>query len=225
MSLRQAWIITGIILVGMAVLTVLAWSLLPPGQPIPIHFTMDGTPNRFAPREAGLSILPALALLVAFVMGSRAARGARGSFIPLADRPLSPIWIVVLAVLVGGQALIIGYALHPSLSILRLFFGAIGVLIAVLGGAMSRIEPDALIGIRTPWTRADPRVWRATHRFGSAVFVIAGIVLAGMAAFSQHPVSLAPVMLVDVVVAALVCVLYSYLVSRSAPGGSARRGR
>lgn len=222
MSLRQARILAGIILVGMAVLTVIAWSLLPPGQPIPIHFTMDGTPNRFMPREVGLLILPALALPVAFVMGWR---GARGSFVPLADRPLPPVWIVVLAVLAGGQALIIGYALHPFFDILRLFFGAIGVLIAVFGGAMSRMEPNALIGIRTPWTRADPRVWRATHRFGSAVFVIAGIVLAGTAAFSQHPVSLAAVMLVDLVVAALACVVYSYLISRSAPEGSARRGR
>ncbi len=215
MTFRQAWITGGIIILAMLAMTAAAWPLFPPGHLIPVHFGFDGRPNKYAPAEYGLLILPVLAVLVGFLMSSRVSRKNFGGFVPLADRPLPLIWIVILAVLGGGQALIIGYALHPEADTMRLFFGAIGVLIAVLGAAMSRIEPNASVGIRTPWTRADRGVWQATHRFGSAVFVVAGIVLAGIAAFWPHPASLALLLLADMIVAAVVCTVYSYLAFRS----------
>lgn len=215
MTLRQAWITGGIIILAMLAMTAAAWPLFPPGHLIPVHFGFDGRPNKYAPAEYGLLILPALALAVGLLMSSRASRNSFGGFVPLADRPLPLIWIVIFAVLGGGQALIIGYALHPEAATVRLFFGAIGVLIAVLGAAMSRIEPNAGVGIRTPWTRADRGVWQATHRFGSAVFVVAGVVLAGIAAFWPHPASLALLLLVDMIVAAVICTVYSYVAFRS----------
>ncbi|HEX3864709.1 MAG TPA: SdpI family protein [Stellaceae bacterium] len=233
MTLRQAWITSGIIILGMLAMTGIAWPLFPPGQMIPVHFTFDGTPNKFAPREFGLLILPAFALLAALLMSRVAVRNNFAGFVPLADRPAAALWIVILAVLAGGQALIIGYALHPEVEILRLFFGAIGILIAVLGAAMSRVEPNAAFGIRNPWTRTDRGVWQRTHVFGSAVFVVAGVFLAGVAAFWPHPASLALVLLADIAIAAVLCTLYSYLIFRSRstgegtafPGGAVSRDK
>ncbi len=219
MVLRQAWIAAGIILLGMAIMTAVAWPLMPPGEMIPIHFRLDGTPNRFAPREFGLLALPGLGLLVSFVLGARAARNDLGGFVPLAERSAPLSWVVMLAAFAGGQALIIGYAIHATPNLWRFFFGAIGVLIVVLGAAMIRVEPNAVIGIRTPWTRADRSVWQATHRFGSIVFIAAGTFIVGTAVFTPNPASLAIVALVVVIVAALICTLYSYLASRSLPAG------
>ena len=129
----------------------------------------------------------------------------------------------MLAVFFAGQALIIGYALHPVLDIPRLFFGALGVLILVLGGVTSRVKPDAVIAIRTPWTRGDMNIWQATQRFGSAVFMIAGIVLPGTAALLPRSGVLAVVSLADVGVAVLVCTLYSYWEYRLLSGAAQAR--
>lgn len=218
MTLRQAWISAAIILFGMAIMTAVAWPLMPTGAMIPIHFGFDGRPNRFAPAVVGLLILPILALVVSFFMSARAARNDLAGFVPLAERAAPASWLFILAGFAGGQALIIGYALHASPNLLRLLFGAVGLLVMILGAMMTRLEPNAAIGIRTPWTRADPNVWQATHRFGSVIWIIAGILIVGVALFATTTASLIVFTLSDVIVAALICTLYSYLASRSSAG-------
>jgi uncharacterized membrane protein len=42
---------------------------------------------------------------------------------------------------------------------------------------MGRFQPNWFMGIRTPWTLANPDVWRRTHRVGGRVFVLAGLAL------------------------------------------------
>lgn len=218
MTLQQAWIGAAIILVGMAIMTAVAWPLMPAGAMIPIHFGFDGRPNRFAPATIGLLILPILAVVVSLFMSARAARNDLAGFVPLAERSAPPSWLFILAGFAGGQALIIGYALHASPDLLRFLFGAVGLLVIILGATMTGLEPNGAIGIRTPWTRADRGVWEATHRFGSVICVIVGISIVGMALFAATSASLILFTLVDVIAAAVICILYSYLASRSLVG-------
>ena len=84
---------------------------------------------------------------------------------------------------------------------LLLFFVAIGL---VIGG----VPRNFYIGVRTPWTLADPAVWEATHRFTGPLFVglgLAGLVLlvAGLPAWSALPL---------IVLLPLVSVVYSLVV-------------
>jgi uncharacterized membrane protein len=41
---------------------------------------------------------------------------------------------------------------------------------------MGRIKQNWYMGIKTPWTLSDERVWNKTHRFGGRVFVIMGAI-------------------------------------------------
>ena len=56
---------------------------------------------------------------------------------------------------------------------------------ALLGNVMGKVRSNFWIGIRTPWTLANQRVWYATHRFaakttvGGALLSFAGV-LAGL---------------------------------------------
>lgn len=54
---------------------------------------------------------------------------------------------------------------------------AAGVLFIVVGNVFGKLRWNYTVGIRTPWTLADERVWDKTHRFGGWVFVIGGFVL------------------------------------------------
>lgn len=62
-----------------------------------------------------------------------------------------------------------------------------GVLAAVVGNYLGRIEPNWFFGLRTPWTLSDAAVWRRTHRFMGKVLFVAGLVLVGLAPFVALP--------------------------------------
>lgn len=53
---------------------------------------------------------------------------------------------------------------------------AVAVLLGVIGNELSRVQPTWFVGIRTPWTLADDRVWRQTHRVGARAFVVVAII-------------------------------------------------
>jgi uncharacterized membrane protein len=66
---------------------------------------------------------------------------------------------------------------------------AIGLLFIFIGYMLKQARRNFFIGIRTPWTLSSDRVWDETHRIGSVLFMISGVLaligslFGGMAAF------------------------------------------
>jgi uncharacterized membrane protein len=54
---------------------------------------------------------------------------------------------------------------------------AVGILFIVLGNYMPKFKHNYFVGIKTPWTLANEKVWAKTHRFGGKVFIVMGLVL------------------------------------------------
>jgi uncharacterized membrane protein len=54
--------------------------------------------------------------------------------------------------------------------------GGVCLLIALLGNVMGKVRRNFYVGIRTPWTIADERVWNATHRLGAKTMVVGAII-------------------------------------------------
>jgi uncharacterized membrane protein len=52
---------------------------------------------------------------------------------------------------------------------------SVALLLAFMGNELGRIRQTWFFGIRTPWTLADERVWRITHRVGGRFYVGVGI--------------------------------------------------
>jgi len=61
----------------------------------------------------------------------------------------------------------------------RAIIGGVCLLLALLGNLMGKVRRNFYIGVRTPWTLANERVWNATHRFAGKTLVAGG--LAGLA--------------------------------------------
>jgi uncharacterized membrane protein len=51
-----------------------------------------------------------------------------------------------------------------------------GILFIYIGFLIGHAEPNWFVGIRTPWTLSSGSVWKKTHRRGSTLFKLAGIV-------------------------------------------------
>jgi uncharacterized membrane protein len=88
----------------------------------------------------------------------------------------------------------------------------LGILILFVGYLLRQARRNFFIGIRTPWTLSSDFVWDKTHRLGSNLFMLAGLLtlfgafLGGAAAIWLT--------LVPLVVFSLVLAVYSYLLYR-----------
>lgn len=100
---------------------------------------------------------------------------------------------------------------HTGFRMSSVMLPAVGLLFVALGLMMRNAKRNYFIGIRTPWTLANDIVWEKTHKLGSKLFIVAGV-LTGLALFFPDKAVL--ILMVSILGAALIAIAYSYLVFR-----------
>jgi uncharacterized membrane protein len=159
-----------------AVASALAYPFLP--NRVATHFDVDGRSDRYGSRASAALTLPAVMggltvlndRLGAWPGGRDREDGdsgvqARDQAIGLVELALLPAHLAVLA-----------NGLGKPIDMSRVHRGVVGVLMIALGNLMPRLPRNGLVGIRTPWTLADPAVWERTHRLGGYLVTAAGLV-------------------------------------------------
>lgn len=89
---------------------------------------------------------------------------------------------------------------------------SLGLLFIVIGNFMPKIRDNYFTGVRTPWTLANPVVWRKTHRLSGIMWVIGGLLIA-LGAFMPKVLSVSMI-ITALVIAIIVPYVYSWLISR-----------
>jgi uncharacterized membrane protein len=178
---RTFTIIAASVIVLMAAVSVWALAALPRDALVPIHFALDGRADAWARPAVGLSLLPATALAVLAVFATL-AHGARGG-LARSGTAHRTVMLAVIGLLGAAHGVIIAVAFGREVGVTHLMVILTGLLLIVVGNVMGKVRPNRWLGIRTPWTLADARVWDRTHRFAARIFVVAGaaLVVASMA--------------------------------------------
>jgi uncharacterized membrane protein len=86
------------------------------------------------------------------------------------------IMLVILTCLTYFHGLLLWAAVSGQVGITKAVMGGVCLLFALLGNVLGKVRRNFYVGIRTPWTIADERVWNATHRLGAKTFVLGGLV-------------------------------------------------
>lgn len=208
-------LIPGLLVVALAAgFSVWAYPHLP--AEVATHFDLEGQPNGWSSRLFAAVFAPALGVVLALVftvlprIDPRAANYAK--FGPT-------YWTIanaVLLLLAAVHVFTLGKALGWTIDMSRVASLAIGGLLVVLGNLMTRIRPNWFMGIRTPWTLSSDTVWRKTHRFGGAAFVIAGLCIVATALLKASWALYGAMGLLAV--AALGSVVYSFVIWKGEQG-------
>jgi|GEM_PF-2497957 len=124
-------------------------------------------------------------------------------------------WIVgnlAILVMTSVQLLMLGLALGWPVDATLLALVVPGLFFLAVGSYLPTVPVNSLLGVRTPWTLRDERVWQKTHTLAGWTFVLGGVILFAAAAVPElyRPM----VALVGVFVAGGVPALYSFVVWR-----------
>ncbi|MBJ7895260.1 SdpI family protein [Bacillus atrophaeus] len=92
-------------------------------------------------------------------------------------RPYMAVFNTMFAVLFIINLITILTGLGYDLPIPYLGSFVLGAIFMVFGNFIQKVKPNFFLGIRTPWTLSNERVWKDTHRVSSKLFVLAGVII------------------------------------------------
>ena len=174
MNTRTTTIIVLILIVAATLAGFLLWNKLP--VQMASHWDANDHVNGYVSRFWGVFLMPlvSLGMFLLFLV------------IPQID-PLKAniakfrgMFNLFIAFIVGFMIYIHALTLlwnlgYTSFGLSRAMLPAMGLLFIFLGYLMRQSKRNWFIGIRTPWTLSSDRVWDETHRLGSVLFMISGV--------------------------------------------------
>ena len=174
---------------------------------IAIHWDINGNPNGYMDKAAGVLLLPALMGLLALLFFAIPKIDPKKrnieKFRPYFNGLVILLLVFLLAVHIETILWSAGLQVSPAL----LLPIGIGVLFFYIGLMLPHAEQNWFVGIRTPWTLTSESVWKKTHKIGGTLFKIAGIIsILGV----LSPYYSIYFVIVPVIAAAAYCVVYSY---------------
>lgn len=144
-------------------------------EQVAIHWGPGGEADDFANKYIGAFLLPLIMILLLILK----------IFLPNIDpkkknymnfsRPYNRLTEVIIVFMLVIQLTTTLINLGYDLNIETVMMLAIGSLFIIVGNYLPKVKHNYFVGIRTPWTLANERVWVKTHRFGGKAFMIFGV--------------------------------------------------
>lgn len=218
--IRKGLLLSIIPLGLMAMLGAWAFNAVTPDARFPVHFGLDGQPDRWGDPAEAFFAMVGIGVLVTAIFAVLPLLDPRGSNLRRSSGFYLTAWMATLcflALLHGAMTLsALGYIDLGSDMIIRGSACAVSLLLMVIGNVMGKSRPNWFAGVRTPWTLSSDITWEKTNRLGGRLFVVVGLIGAAAAWFLPAAFAL-PGVLGGVVAASVIAVAYSWMVWRTAP--------
>jgi len=159
------------------------WPSLP--DIVPIHWDIDNQPNDWGSKYT-LFLLPLIMGVPIYLLLKYLPKIDPKKLQVDAMKDTLLKLRVIIAFAMSAISIFITYAtLHPNGNIIgKGLFILISIFFIIMGNFLMKVRPNYFVGIRTPWTIADERVWKKTHQlggrlwfYGFMVVFIAGLLL------------------------------------------------
>jgi uncharacterized membrane protein len=171
---RKVFVFEILLIAAALAATMLVYPHLP--AQVPIHWDIHSQPDGYGPRWTlflfGPGIMAAVMGLTWVLPWLSPKRFKMDSFWPTYHLVMLLVFCMmayVFAVMLWancGRAIDMGRAISCGIC---LFF-------VLIGNVLGKLRRNFYVGVRTPWTLADERVWNATHRFAARTFVAGGLI-------------------------------------------------
>lgn len=201
-----------IILVVVFAVAIYAYIKLPADGQYPVHWSFNGQPDRYGSKFEAVSFGPIISGVIYAMAVVLPRLDPKKRNYQRFQREYLLLMQVIMGFLAAVYVITIMAAFGKQINVGMWVNATVGVLFIILGNYMGRIKQNWYMGIKTPWTLSNEKVWVKTHRFGGRMFVILGVlfVLNAFIGFITNVV----VFLVLLLVFTFSPVAYSYILYR-----------
>ena len=202
--MKNRYLVLSLLLVAAAFVgTAVFYGQLP--DRIPLHWDSRGEIDGYGGRASAFMMPCVMAGVLALLAVLPTVSPLRFSVDAFSDT----YWycaLIVEGMLAYIHAVVMAGSIDHGVDTGRWMLGGTALFIALLGNVMGKVRRNFWLGVRTPWTLANERVWYATHRLAAKMMVLCSA-LAFLAALAN--LRLAAVLLI--VAGPLVPAAYSLL--------------
>ena len=214
MSTRTTIILVTILILASILGGGLLWNRLP--EPMASHWNVNDQVDDYMSKFWGVFLMPAMSLgmFLLFLLLPQVDplkaniaqfRTTFNLFILLIFLFFEYMWVLTILWNLGSTGFKMSMAMLPALGLLFMFVGYL----------LRKAKRNWFIGIRTPWTLSNDHVWDQTHRVGSILFFISGVLTLTGSLFSDSAFWF---IFVPVLGSTLFLVVYSYVLYRRETG-------
>ena len=201
------------------IITLVVLPFLP--EQIPAHYNFAGEVDRWGSKYETL-LFPAITILMGFFMlwmakiaAKQEENGSNNEKIVFYTGMGISLWFTAMhtfslykAFAAAGS---MGFAHEADIN--QLICVLLGISMMITGNFMPKLRNNGIIGLRTPWSMKNDTVWKKSQLFGGISFIVCGVlmIIAGLLieGFAAMCIALG-LLIVDTVV----CVIYSYKISK-----------
>jgi uncharacterized membrane protein len=157
----------------------LTWENIP--DTIPVHYDHQMRPDRFGSKNSliWMSLIFSGISFLLYVLFRNIHR-----FDPKRlNKPSSnfPMLAAVIVFFLSVMSMMIILSASKNSGLMEnLLFPFLGLLFAIIGHFMRKIQPNYFAGIRIPWTLNDDENWKSTHELAGKLWFYSGLVFAAI---------------------------------------------
>lgn len=172
---RREWPALLAIVIGLLV-TIWLYPLLP--DPMPTHWNAQGQVDGYSSRQVGAILLPGLSVLIYILLLVLPRIDPRHESMQRNQELYYILRMGLVFFMVAIHIVVLVAVAFKRDSLVSLVTPiGVGLLFMLIGNYMPRMQPNWFMGIRTPWTLSNERVWRETHRVGGRMFMLGGLAM------------------------------------------------
>lgn len=183
-------------------------------QKIPTHWNAKGEIDGYTDKPLGVYIIPIISTMTSLLLLLLPKIAPKGFKLDSAKTIYMTVVLIGAMFLLGVMVMTFEAALNKTVDINRWMPIGSGVLFIIIGNYLSKVPKNFFLGIRTPWTLSSDKVWYKTHRLGSWIFVVAGILTLFGGLFNWPMLSV----LIILSVAGFIPVIYSLIIYKKIEG-------
>ncbi len=176
MKLRLPLMMSAVLLALMAAISAWGWMMLPQSARIASHWSFAGQVTQTLPKEAGLLMLPAIALAICALIAIIPFIEPRRENLIASRKAFLAIWLGALVALAVAHAVMVMSALGYAIDVPGVLIVAIAGVIAVAGNFLGKVRSNFFVGIRTPWTLSSDLAWEKSHRMLGRLLVFSALI-------------------------------------------------
>jgi uncharacterized membrane protein len=141
---------------------------------VPTHWGINGKPDQYGSKWTNLLLMPGVIVFMALLTPVLAKISPRKFQMASFEDTYGYAMFLCGGLMLALHIVIVQASMGAHLDMNKTMMFVLFAFFALIGNVMGKIKQNFFMGIRTPWTLADERVWHATHRYAGRLWLIGG---------------------------------------------------